>query len=305
MNSLCARRENCTRSVKRKSGPAKGTKYTTRRQRLEAGIVDPPQPKSKAKKALTKANAVSSDGRGGSSGKGKAAGMGYAVPAPPTAANASAGAPGRKGAKHNNHSKASAQSLSGMSQLPETLQPPAMSREEYRPAVASGAAAVGLGEGRAPAGRGGRRSDPGTRILSPPSLAAEVTAGLSGGSGRAENNGGEIRGNGGGGTPEGTASHSSLSPLYMPVLPSWHSPSMGGTAAPEVGGEYGRTSLAGGRRSASPFGLLSGPPPALAGKPRRGGTREPPVVAGAGPGHFRAPSGPPSSKRFRMVRGGC
>lgn len=49
---LCLRRqEECTRSVKKKSGPAKGTKYTTRRKRLEAGIPEPLPSKKRGSRA--------------------------------------------------------------------------------------------------------------------------------------------------------------------------------------------------------------------------------------------------------------
>ncbi|CAM9575610.1 unnamed protein product [Scytosiphon promiscuus] len=112
----------------------------------------------------------------------------------------------------------------------------------------------------------------------------------------------------------------SLSPLSLPTLP-WPSPVMpasaGGGGGPMMDGmgigSGGQDHLGrggGGGRSTSPFGMLSGPPPGLGGggRPLRGGTREPPVEAGAGPGHipghipghFRAPPGQPSSKRYRM-----
>lgn len=99
----------------------------------------------------------------------------------------------------------------------------------------------------------------------------------------------------------------SMSPLGMPVLP-WPSPSLppstvapnlgtptsAGGALVEGGGGGGGNVTRG--RSTSPFGLLTGPPAPLGGRPRRGGTREPPV----GPEHYRASVGT-GAKRYRLV----
>lgn len=113
---------------------------------------------------------------------------------------------------------------------------------------------------------------------------------------------------GGGGCAADVVPRRSVSPLCLPVL-SWPSPAMVAPSSASTAATPGGGTMDGGgadfgqSRSVSPFGLLSVPPPALAGKPRRGGTREPPVEAGAVAVHYRAPppAGPVPSKRYRMV----
>ena len=111
---------------------------------------------------------------------------------------------------------------------------------------------------------------------------------------------GDTNGGSGGGDCMEPVNRGSISPLSFPALP-WPSPSLAPTAPSASTTPAGAQSLEGvggdmsRGRSTSPFGLLGG-------RPRRGGTREPPVEAAVGPGHYRSPLGVPGNKRYLLVR---
>lgn len=374
------RRERCTRSIKRKSGPAKGTKYTTRRQRLEAGIIDPiVPPKGRGNKRATTRSTIPAAAARAAVRAGAGAAVGIAVDSP--AANS--GGPSRKTTdargQHGTSTPATVVAPSTPPRLSSSdhLASPlvtgaAFGRAKAEQAVAnmksgSGgaggriatgrnaarpAAVVALGSGRG-GGRGNGRGGRGVRgrgrpsrggrgrgastssVVSGADTAARFASCGGGGNGgdaqfvdgnaphalsapqvvrgRSESRGGGSSGSGPIGASKSTrvVARRPMSLLCLPVLP-WPSPSLPSAmpAAPPPGGGLGNTGdeefhQVGRGRSTSPFGLLP-PPPTLAGnKPRRGGTREPPVEAAGGQGHFWAAPGAPSSKRYRMVRKSC
>lgn len=232
---------------------------------MEAGIADPSPTRSKASKPRTKHV---------TGGHGNAAGTGASV----------VGVAGRRGGGGGRGGGRSSKAFNGPSAAPEPERKcsPVDGRARYAPVHGSGirdararepvASADGGGGGGQPhQGASHRGGSPGWSERHKSGVASAAT---------------------------GVVPRRPVSPLILPML-TWPSPAMAAVAAAVGGGsldgEHGRG------RSSSPFGLLPGPPTLVGNKPRRGGTREPPVEAGSGGGHFRGPPGPPPSKRYRMV----